>query len=111
MEQPGTNSAATSMEKPLMTKAAIPLQFPTMETLLPSVHALMMGMEPIQVKQEFTAGVATLGANLAAILMAKPRMMKVAFLFHYRMTARRLPLEPVKTMAMQPIQAMYAFSI
>ena len=99
------------MEKPPMTKAAIPLQFQTMETLLPSVHALVMEMEPIQAKQEFTAGVATLGANLVAILMAKPRMMKAAFLFHYRMTARRLLLEPVKTMAMEPIQAMCAFSI
>ena len=111
MAQPGTSLAMTLTAKPLMTKAAIPLQFPTMEILLPSVHPLMMEMEPIQAKQGFIAGVATLGANLAATLTAKPRMMRVAFLFHSRMTAPQLPLEPDKTMAMVPIQAMYAFSI
>ena len=41
--------------------------------------------------------------------MVKLRMMKVAFLFHYRTTAPRLLLAPVKTMAMERIQAMYAF--
>ena len=97
--------------KQLTTKAAIPLQYPTMETLLPSEHALMMAMEQIQAKPEFITGMAQLGANLAAILMVKLRMMKVAFLCHYRTTAPRLPLAPVKTMAMEPIQAMYAFSI
>ena len=111
MAQLGTSLAMILMAKPLTTKAAIPLQYPMMETLLPSEHALMMAMEQIQGKPEFTTGMARLGANLAAILMAKLRMMKVAFLFHYRTTAPRLPLAPVKTMAMEPTQAMYAFSI
>ena len=63
MAQLGTNLAVILMEKSLMMKVAIPLHCPTMETLLPSVHALMMGMETIQAKQEFIAGVATLGAS------------------------------------------------
>ena len=63
MAQLGTNLVVTLMAKPLMMKVDIPLHYPTMETLLPSVHALMMEMEPIQAKQEFIAGVATLGAN------------------------------------------------
>ena len=58
MAQPGTSLAMTLTAKPLMTKAAIPLQYQTMETLLPSEHALMMAMETIQAKPEFTTGMA-----------------------------------------------------
>ena len=69
------------MEKPRMTSVEYQFHYRMMETQSLLAHTKMMAMAASLATPEFTPGMAQLGANLVAILMVKPRMTKVAFLF------------------------------
>ena len=64
-----------------MTSVEYQFHYPMMERQSLLAHTKMMVMAASLATPEFTPGMAQPGANSAAILMVKPRMMKVAFLF------------------------------
>ena len=64
-----------------MTSVEYQFHYRMMETQSLLAHTKMMAMAASLATPEFTTGMAQLGANLAMTLTAKPRMMKVAFLF------------------------------